>query len=98
MDMAFWSLLLIIVTPNFVLGSPPPPPLFSAMFVFGDSLVDNGNNNNLNSIAKANYVPYGIDFPSGPTGRFSNGKTLIDFLGTKNNQPKNELGFYFFLI
>ncbi|XP_054804850.1 GDSL esterase/lipase At5g08460-like [Prosopis cineraria] len=81
MDMPFWSLLLILVCRNVVVGATPSPPLFPAMFVFGDSLVDNGNNNYLNSLAKANYVPYGIDFPSGPSGRFSNGKTLIDLLG-----------------
>ncbi|XP_062153319.1 GDSL esterase/lipase At1g71691 [Alnus glutinosa] len=49
-----------------------------AMFVFGDSLIDNGNNNNLPSFAKANYFPYGIDFNGGPTGRFSNGYTMVD--------------------
>ncbi|XXG58766.1 hypothetical protein AAC387_Pa04g0993 [Persea americana] len=49
-----------------------------AMFVFGDSLVDNGNNNYLYSLAKANYFPYGIDFYQGPSGRFSNGKTAVD--------------------
>ncbi|KAM7274415.1 hypothetical protein ACFE04_029079 [Oxalis oulophora] len=55
---------------------------FQAMFVFGDSLVDNGNNNFLDfALAKSNYFPYGIDFPGGPTGRFSNGFTIIDFLG-----------------
>ncbi|ESW19957.1 hypothetical protein PHAVU_006G169000 [Phaseolus vulgaris] len=47
-------------------------------FIFGDSLADSGNNNNLWSYAKANYLPYGIDYPQGPTGRFSNGKTLVD--------------------
>ncbi|KVH89691.1 Lipase, GDSL [Cynara cardunculus var. scolymus] len=52
------------------------------MFAFGDSLTDNGNNNYLNSLAKANYVPYGVDFYQGlPSGRFSNGKTIIDYLG-----------------
>ncbi|KAK1276182.1 GDSL esterase/lipase [Acorus gramineus] len=56
-------------------GTPQVP----AMFVFGDSLVDDGNNNNLNSLAKGNYYPYGIDFPQGPTGRFCNGRTIIDF-------------------
>ncbi|OMO61140.1 Lipase, GDSL [Corchorus olitorius] len=56
-------------------------PLFPAMFVLGDSLVDNGNNNGLSSLAKANFLPYGIDFQRGPTGRFCNGKTIIDFLG-----------------
>ncbi|KAJ0972209.1 hypothetical protein J5N97_020168 [Dioscorea zingiberensis] len=52
--------------------------LVPAMFVFGDSLIDNGNNNNLPSFAKANYFPYGIDFVAGPTGRFSNGYTIVD--------------------
>ncbi|KAA8538746.1 hypothetical protein F0562_028359 [Nyssa sinensis] len=49
-----------------------------AMFIFGDSLIDNGNNNDLPSFAKANYYPYGIDFNGGPTGRFSNGYTMVD--------------------
>ncbi|BAF22749.1 GDSL esterase/lipase At1g71691 [Oryza sativa Japonica Group] len=51
-----------------------------ALFVFGDSLIDNGNNNNLASFAKANYYPYGIDFAAGPTGRFCNGYTIVDEL------------------
>jgi hypothetical protein len=50
-------------------------------FIFGDSLVDNGNNNGLATMAKANYPPYGIDFPNGPTGRFCNGRTMADFIG-----------------
>lgn len=58
------------------------------MFVFGSSLVDNGNNNFLpNSIAKVNYFPYGVDFPLGPSGRFTNGKNVIDLLGQKLNLP-----------
>ncbi|KAK9271160.1 hypothetical protein L1049_026749 [Liquidambar formosana] len=52
--------------------------LVPAMFIFGDSLIDNGNNNNLPSFAKANYYPYGIDFEGGATGRFSNGYTMVD--------------------
>jgi len=51
-----------------------------AMFIFGDSLIDNGNNNFIPSIAKANYEPYGIDFGQ-PTGRFCNGLTVADFGG-----------------
>ena len=50
-------------------------------FVFGDSVFDNGNNNALNTIAKVNYLPYGIDFPEGPTGRFSNGRIIPDVIG-----------------
>ncbi|GFS38419.1 GDSL-like Lipase/Acylhydrolase superfamily protein [Actinidia rufa] len=52
------------------------------MFVLGSSLVDNGNNNFLQvSMAKADYSPYGIDFPLGPSGRFTYGKNMIDLLG-----------------
>ncbi|KAH6756016.1 GDSL-like Lipase/Acylhydrolase superfamily protein [Perilla frutescens var. hirtella] len=57
-------------------------PQVTAMFAFGDSLTDPGNNNYLNSFAKANYMPYGVDFYEGqPSGRFCNGKTFIDYLG-----------------
>ncbi|KAL2944735.1 hypothetical protein RDABS01_033082 [Bienertia sinuspersici] len=57
--------------------------LAPALFVFGDSLMDVGNNNYLTlTIAKANFPHYGIDFPTHePTGRFSNGKNAADFLG-----------------
>jgi hypothetical protein len=52
------------------------------VFVFGSSLVDNGNNNFLNgSGVRADYLPYGMDFPLGPSGRFSNGRNVIDALG-----------------
>ncbi|KAJ7110301.1 hypothetical protein O6H91_10G029800 [Diphasiastrum complanatum] len=52
-----------------------------AMIVFGDSLVDTGNNNYINSIAKANFLPNGVDFPTrNPTGRFCNGLIISDFL------------------
>lgn len=55
----------------------------SAAYVFGDSLVDAGNNNYLPvSISKANYPHNGVDFPNKkPTGRFCNGKNAADFIG-----------------
>ncbi|KAI3743733.1 hypothetical protein L1987_56798 [Smallanthus sonchifolius] len=31
--------------------------------------------------SKANYPPYGIDFPKGYTGRFTNGRTSTDIIG-----------------
>lgn len=52
-----------------------------AFFVFGDSLVDNGNNDFLVTTARADSPPYGIDFPTHrPTGRFSNGLNIPDLL------------------
>ncbi|XP_024020368.1 GDSL esterase/lipase At1g29670 [Morus notabilis] len=57
------------------------------LFVFGSSLVDNGNNNFFENRAQVNYLPYGIDFPNGPTGRFTDGKNLVDLLGELLNLP-----------
>ncbi|CAM8923180.1 hypothetical protein QQ045_023296 [Rhodiola kirilowii] len=55
-----------------------------AYFVFGDSLVDNGNNNFLLTSARADSPPYGIDSSNGrPTGRFSNSRNLADLIGEK---------------
>ncbi|MED6156205.1 hypothetical protein PIB30_012481 [Stylosanthes scabra] len=52
-----------------------------AFFVFGDSLVDNGNNNYLATTARADAPPYGIDYPTRrATGRFSNGLNIPDFI------------------
>ncbi|KAF4353028.1 hypothetical protein G4B88_010017 [Cannabis sativa] len=52
-----------------------------AVFVFGDSVVDVGNNNNLPTLIKSNFPPYGRDFTDHKsTGRFSNGKLAIDYL------------------
>ncbi|CAI8615632.1 unnamed protein product [Vicia faba] len=55
-----------------------------AFFVFGDSLVDSGNNNYLVTTARADSPPYGIDYPTGrPTGRFSNGLNIPDLISQK---------------
>nr|KAJ0219990.1 hypothetical protein LSAT_V11C200056680 [Lactuca sativa] len=52
-----------------------------AFFVFGDSLVDNGNNDFLFTTARADSPPYGIDYPTHrPTGRFSNGLNIPDLI------------------
>ncbi|XP_042417572.1 GDSL esterase/lipase At5g55050-like [Zingiber officinale] len=55
-----------------------------AVYIFGDSTADVGNNNYLaGSNAKANFPHNGIDFPnSRPTGRFSNGYNGVDFLAS----------------
>ncbi|KAD7479858.1 hypothetical protein E3N88_02994 [Mikania micrantha] len=57
------------------------PPAF---FVFGDSLVDSGNNNYLATTARADAPPYGIDHPSHrATGRFSNGFNIPDLISQR---------------
>ncbi|XP_059432330.1 GDSL esterase/lipase At5g45670-like [Corylus avellana] len=77
----FWMLLIFLLLSNLqqhcnAVGNPQVP----CLYVFGDSLSDDGNNNNRLKLAKANYLPYGVDFPKGPTGRFSNGRNMLDVL------------------
>ncbi|KAM0846274.1 hypothetical protein ACQ4PT_055765 [Festuca glaucescens] len=76
-------------------GAGDGEPLMPAMFVFGDSTVDVGNNNFLpgcSADCRADYPRYGVDYPShAPTGRFSNAYNLADhiarFLGFAESPP-----------
>lgn len=56
----------------------------TVQFIFGDSLSDVGNNKYLSrSLAQASLPWYGIDFGNGlPNGRFTNGRTVADIIGT----------------
>ncbi|XP_039115713.1 GDSL esterase/lipase At5g45670-like [Dioscorea cayenensis subsp. rotundata] len=72
--------VLVIFLSLFLLGFVQSDPQVPCYFIFGDSLVDNGNNNDIASLARANYPPYGIDFPGGPSGRFCNGLTTVDII------------------
>nr|AFK46089.1 unknown [Medicago truncatula] len=59
----------------------PPNVTVPAVIAFGDSIVDSGNNNDLKTLVKCNFPPYGKDFQGGvPTGRFCNGKIPSDIL------------------
>ncbi|XP_021891520.1 GDSL esterase/lipase At2g23540 [Carica papaya] len=67
-----------------------------ASFIFGDSLVDAGNNNYLSTLSKANIRPNGIDFKASggnPTGRFTNGRTIGDIVGEELGLPKYAVPF-----
>lgn len=54
-----------------------------ALFVFGDSLYDPGNNNYINTTPEfqANFFPYGESYFNPPSGRFSDGRLIPDFVG-----------------
>ncbi|KAF7809631.1 GDSL esterase/lipase EXL3-like [Senna tora] len=56
-----------------------------AVIVFGDSIVDPGNNNYIATLIKCDFLPYGRDFAAGnsPTGRFSNGLVPSDIIAAK---------------
>ncbi|KAL5200066.1 hypothetical protein ABZP36_021269 [Zizania latifolia] len=86
-----------------VWSSAPPPPArvvnytatgCTTMLVFGDSTVDPGNNNRLQTAAKANFLPYGMNFLGGrPTGRFSDGRLITDILAEKLGIARSIPGF-----
>ncbi|GMH19438.1 hypothetical protein Nepgr_021279 [Nepenthes gracilis] len=79
-----WRLSLLpvlLLLSNFLPSSVDGIPQVKCFFIFGDSLSDSGNNNGLQTLARANFLPYGIDFPGGPTGRFTNGRTIVDLIG-----------------
>ncbi|XP_051150865.1 GDSL esterase/lipase At5g42170-like [Andrographis paniculata] len=64
-----------------VTAQPPPNVTVPALIIFGDSIMDTGNNNELVTVVKCNFPPYGVDFPGRlPTGRFSNGKIPSDMI------------------
>nr|XP_043639606.1 GDSL lipase-like [Erigeron canadensis] len=60
-----------------------------ALFVFGDSLFDPGNNNYINTTTgyQANFEPYGFSYFSPPSGRFSNGRLISDFIAEYAGLP-----------
>ncbi|KAG8651481.1 hypothetical protein MANES_07G132400v8, partial [Manihot esculenta] len=67
-------------------------PALTALYAFGDSTDDPGNNNQLVTLFRSDHPPYGKDFPyQVPTGRFSDGKLSTDFivssLGLKDLLP-----------
>ncbi|KAF7136299.1 hypothetical protein RHSIM_Rhsim08G0242800 [Rhododendron simsii] len=61
----------------------------AALFVFGDSLYDPGNNNYINTTTdfQANFRPYGESFFKHPTGRFSDGRLIPDFIAEYAKLP-----------
>ncbi|KAG9457626.1 hypothetical protein H6P81_002134 [Aristolochia fimbriata] len=71
-------------------GNPVVQQAASAFFIFGDSTVDSGNNNHVNTNPgfQANYHPYGQNgFFDEPTGRFSDGRVIVDFLAKYAGLP-----------
>ncbi|WCJ42862.1 GDSL lipase [Euphorbia peplus] len=59
------------------------------MFIFGDSLVDTGNNNYIFPLNRANLKPYGQNAFSGePNGRFSDGRVFVDYIGEYAKLPQ----------
>ncbi len=87
MNLRFNFCFLVLFTTLFIsthcLGPFCLPEKHVALFIFGDSLFDAGNNNYINTITdyQANYEPYGENFFKYSSGRFSDGRIVPDFIG-----------------
>ncbi|KAK1392685.1 GDSL esterase/lipase [Heracleum sosnowskyi] len=78
--MGFFRVFFVFFVAAIALFRAHGQPMVPAVNIFGDSVVDVGNNNNRLSLVKANFPPYGRDFVTHKaTGRFCNGKLAIDF-------------------
>ncbi|KAG8475443.1 hypothetical protein CXB51_032205 [Gossypium anomalum] len=67
-------ILLVLINLSSSLNGP-------AIFIFGDSVFDAGNNHFIkNCSVQADFPPYGSTFFHHPTGRFSDGRTVADFI------------------
>ncbi|OWM74969.1 GDSL esterase/lipase EXL3-like [Punica granatum] len=76
--------LLMTIEVVLALVKLPPNETVPAVIVFGDSIVDAGNNNQLRTLVKCNFAPYGIRFKGGtPTGRFCDGKIPSDLIAAE---------------
>ncbi|WOK94196.1 GDSL esterase/lipase [Canna indica] len=75
---------LLLCLPSHTTASARCP----ALIVFGDSTVDAGNNNQIRTLLKSNFPPYGRDLPERrPTGRFCNGRLATDFISEALGLP-----------
>ncbi|KAF2552780.1 hypothetical protein F2Q68_00035045 [Brassica cretica] len=77
----FLSSTLFLATAN----SEPQRRRFKSIISFGNSIADTGNLLGLsdpNDLPHVAFPPYGETFFNHSTGRFSNGRLIIDFIGT----------------
>ncbi|KAM6585453.1 hypothetical protein CsatB_012455 [Cannabis sativa] len=88
-----YVVLLLITSPvcesNNNVTKPSSKKHGIAFFIFGDSFLDAGNNNYINTttLDQANFWPYGETYFKFPTGRFSDGRLISDFIAEYANLP-----------
>lgn len=72
-----------ILIPTSSQSHPHQPEKHAALFIFGDSIFDAGNNIYINTTTdyQRNFWPYGETFFDYPTGRASDGRLMPDFIG-----------------
>lgn len=78
-----FHLQLVLISATSEAKSDEHPKKHVHFFIFGDSFLDAGNNNYINTttLDQANFWPYGETHFNFPTGRFSDGRLMVDFIG-----------------
>lgn len=81
------SLHLLLVLLPAATSDCSAEPNRGALFIFGDSFLDAGNNNYINTttLDRADFWPYGETYFEFPTGRFSDGRLVSDFVGNESH-------------
>ncbi|KAJ0568598.1 putative triacylglycerol lipase [Helianthus annuus] len=82
----FCLCIYLLVSSGVATFKMPENVTIPAVIAFGDSILDQGNNNYIPTFIRANFPPYGVNFLGGKaTGRFSNAKTPVDLIAEKIN-------------
>ncbi|KAK1441038.1 hypothetical protein QVD17_06874 [Tagetes erecta] len=77
----FWVCVTLLVGSGLAIYKLPENVTIPAVIAFGDSILDQGNNNYIPTFVRANFPPYGVNFlGEKATGRFSNAKTPVDLI------------------
>ncbi|XP_030552345.2 GDSL esterase/lipase At1g31550-like [Rhodamnia argentea] len=80
----FLTQLVVVVALPIISSSSPAGGCFDSIISFGDSLADTGNLLRLSRSdarpTRAGFLPYGETYFRRPTGRFSDGRLVIDFM------------------
>ncbi|KAJ4916787.1 GDSL esterase/lipase [Raphanus sativus] len=77
------SSLLLLSSAITVITSEPPCRGYKSIISFGDSVTDTGNFvylSDINHLPQAAFLPYGETFFHHPSGRYSDGRLIIDFI------------------
>nr|GMD49562.1 acetylajmalan esterase-like [Ipomoea batatas] len=83
-------LTVFILFPLAIAAKSPPLPSFKSIYQFGDSLSDTGNLLRLpggRMFYPADRLPYGETYFRKATGRFSDGRLIVDFIAAALNLP-----------
>jgi hypothetical protein len=82
---AWWAwAVLAALLPLLAAAAAEAPGRYRAVFNFGDSLVDAGNlvTDGIPDYLATARLPYGRTYFGYPTGRCSDGRLVVDFIGT----------------